>query len=284
MTMSNAINQAGGSSPAAEDSWPDGDRPIRVEGVTQEDGFRVDLESFEGPLDLLLELARHHKIDLAKISILALAEQYLSFIGNLKKLRLEVAADYLVMAAWLAYLKSRLLLPEPANAGEPIVEDLAARLAFRLQRLQAMRQAAAQLMARNRLGRDVFERGEPEPLQYQIHRQYSDNLFDLLKAYAERRQKLVSHRNYQVRKLPVWSINEAREVLARLVGSMDDWGRFDVYLHDYLVEPKRRRSVTASSFSASLELAREGVLEIRQADVFKPIYMRRRPGLSELKP
>ena len=278
MTMSNAINQAGGSSPAAEDSWPDGDRPIRLEGVTEEDGFRVDLESFEGPLDLLLELARHHKIDLAKISILALAEQYLSFIGNLKKLRLEVAADYLVMAAWLAYLKSRLLLPEPVDAGEPIVEDLAARLAFRLQRLQAMRQAAAQLMARNRLGRDVFERGEPEPLHYQIHRYYSDNLFDLLKAYAERRQKLVSHRNYQVRKLPVWSINEAREVLARLVGSMDDWGRFDVYLHDYLVEPKRRRSVTASSFSASLELAREGTLEIRQADVFQPIYMRRRPA------
>ncbi len=277
MTMSNAMNQTG-SSPAAEESWPDGDRPIRLEGVAEEDGFRVDLESFEGPLDLLLELARHHKIDLAKISILALAEQYLSFIGNLKKLRLEVAADYLVMAAWLAYLKSRLLLPEPVDAGEPIVEDLAARLAFRLQRLQAMRQAAAQLMARNRLGRDVFERGAPEPLHYQIHRQYSDNLFDLLKAYAERRQKLVSHRNYHVKKLPVWSINEAREVLARLLGSMDDWGRFDVYLHDYLVEPKRRRSVTASSFSASLELAREGTLEIRQADVFQPIYMRRRPA------
>jgi segregation and condensation protein A len=281
--MSNSMNQAGGSSPAAEESWPDGDRPLRLEGVAEEDGFHVDLESFEGPLDLLLELARHHKIDLAKISILALAEQYLSFIGNLKKLRLEVAADYLVMAAWLAYLKSRLLLPEPADAGEPVVEDFAARLAFRLQRLQAMRQAAAQLMARNRLGRDVFERGEPEPLQYQINRQYSDNLFDLLKAYAERRQKLVSHSSYQVRKLPVWSINEAREVLARLVGSMDDWGRFDVYLHDYLVEPKRRRSVTASSFSASLELAREGTLEIRQADAFKPIYMRRRPGLGELK-
>jgi segregation and condensation protein A len=282
--MSNAMNQAGGGSPAAEESWPDGDRPIRLEAGAEEDGFRVDLESFEGPLDLLLELARHHKIDLAKISILALAEQYLSFIGNLKKLRLEVAADYLVMAAWLAYLKSRLLLPQSADAGEPVIEDLAARLAFRLQRLQAMRQAAAQLMARNRLGRDVFERGEPEPLHYQIHRQYSDNLFDLLKAYAERRQRLVSHRSYHVRKLPVWSINEAREVLARLLGSMDDWGRFDVYLHDYLVEPKRRRSVTASSFSASLELAREGTLEIRQEDVFKPIYLRRRPGLSGPKP
>jgi segregation and condensation protein A len=278
MKMSNAMNEAGGSSPAAEESWPDGDRPIRLEGMAEQDGFHVDLESFEGPLDLLLELARHHKIDLAKISILALAEQYLSFIGNLKKLRLEVAADYLVMAAWLAYLKSRLLLPQAADSGEPVVEDLAARLAFRLQRLQAMRQAAAQLMARNRLGRDVFERGAPEPLQHQIHRQYSDNLFDLLKAYAERRQRLVSQRSYHVKKLPVWSINEAREVLARLVGLMDDWGRFDVYLHDYLAEPKTRRSVTASSFSASLELVREGTLEIRQEDVFKPIYVRRRPA------
>ena len=277
MKMSNPMNAAGGGAPA-EESWPDGDKPIRLDGVADEDGFRVDLESFEGPLDLLLELARHHKIDLAKISILALAEQYLSFIGNLKKLRLEVAADYLVMAAWLAYLKSRLLLPAPADAGEPVVEDLAARLAFRLQRLQAMRQAAAQLMARNRLGRDVFERGAPEPLQYQIHRQYSDNLFDLLKAYAERRQRLMSQRSYHVKKLPVWSINEAREVLIRLIGMMDDWGRFDLYLHDYLVEPKGRRSVTASSFSASLELAREGTLEIRQEDVFKPIYLRRRPA------
>jgi segregation and condensation protein A len=262
--------------PAADEGWPDGDNPVRLDGLAPEEGFRVDLESFEGPLDLLLELARHHKIDLAKISILALAEQYLSFISNLRKLRLEVAADYLVMAAWLAYLKSRLLLPAASDSGEPVVEDLAARLAFRLQRLQAMRQAAAQLMARNRLGRDVFERGAPEPLNYQVHRQYSDNLFDLLKAYAERRQRMVSQRSYHVKKLPVWSINEAREVLTRLVGAMDDWGRFDVYLHDYLVEPKRRRSVTASSFSASLELAREGVLEIRQDDVFKPIYMRRR--------
>lgn len=139
-----------------------------------------------------------------------------------------------------------------------------------------MREAAAQLMARNRLGRDVFERGAPEPLAVETRRQYTDNLFDLLKAYADRRQRLVSHRTYQVKKLPVWSINEAREVLSRLVGAMDDWGRFDVYLRDYLVEPAGRRSVTASSFSASLELAREGTLEIRQEEAFKPIYMRRR--------
>jgi|RhiMetdeSRZDD1v2_1073273.scaffolds.fasta_scaffold92500_3 segregation and condensation protein A len=266
---------------AHNDNWPDGEGPLRREPPADRgEAFLVDLESFEGPLDLLLELARHHKIDLAKISILALAEQYLSFIGSVRHLRLEIAADYLVMAAWLAYLKSRLLLPQEPGSDEPVAEDLAARLAFRLQRLQAMRQAAAQLMARNRLGRDVFERGVPEPLRVETRRQYTDNLFDLLKAYSERRQKLVSHRSYRVKKLPVWSINEARELLSRLLGGMDDWGRFDVYLRDYLQEPGQRRSLTASSFSASLELAREGALEIRQEQAFKPIYMRRRPAAA----
>jgi segregation and condensation protein A len=278
--MSNGVEKIAVSG-EADGIWPDGESPVRRDPAAEKDEeFLVDLESFEGPLDLLLELARHHKIDLARISILALAEQYLSFISNMRKLRLEVAADYLVMAAWLAYLKSRLLLPAAENSDEPVGEDLAARLAFRLQRLQAMRQAAAQLMARDRLGRDVFERGAPEPLVLETRRQYTDNLFDLLKAYAERRQRQVSHRSYQVKKLPVWSINEAREVLARLLGSMDDWGRFDVYLRDYLVEPAKRRSVTASSFSASLELAREGTLELRQDDAFKPIYMRRRSAAT----
>jgi segregation and condensation protein A len=278
--MSNNIERIAPSS-GQDEIWPDGDSPVRRDPAAEKgEEFLVDLESFEGPLDLLLELARHHKIDLARISILALAEQYLSFISNVRRLRLEVAADYLVMAAWLAYLKSRLLLPVSENSDEPVAEDLAARLAFRLQRLQAMRQAAVQLMARDRLGRDVFERGAPEPLVLAARRQYTDNLFDLLKAYAERRQRQVSHRSYHVRKLPVWSINEAREVLARLLGSMDDWGRFDVYLREYLVEPAKRRSVTASSFSASLELAREGTLELRQDDAFKPIYMRRRSAAT----
>jgi segregation and condensation protein A len=275
--MSNSNDTMGGGASAATEIWPDGESPLRRDlSLEQGEAFLVDLESFEGPLDLLLELARHHKIDLARISILALAEQYLSFISNVRQLRLEVGADYLVMAAWLAYLKSRLLLPAAPGNDEPVAEDLAARLAFRLQRLQAMREAAAQLLGRNRLGRDVFERGTPEPLVFATQRQYSDNLFDLLKAYAERRQRLVSHRTYHIKKLPVWSINQAREVLTRLIGAMDDWGRFDVYLHDYLVEPRQRRSVTASSFSASLELAREGILEIRQDEAFKPLYMRRR--------
>jgi segregation and condensation protein A len=275
--MSTAKTHRTGGPNAPDENWPDGAGPLRRDPAGEADeAFRVDLDAFEGPLDLLLELARHHKIDLARISILALAEQYLSFIGDMRQLRLEVAADYLVMAAWLAYLKSRLLLPVAADGEEPVAADLAARLAFRLQRLQAMRQAAAQLMARDRLGRDVFERGAPEPLLFETRRQYADNLFDLLKAYAERRQRQVSQRTYQVKKLPVWSINEAREVLTRLVGLMDDWGRFDLYLREYLLDPGIRRSVTASSFSASLELAREGTLEIRQEEAFKPIYLRRR--------
>jgi segregation and condensation protein A len=275
--MSNSNDTMGSGASAPTEIWPDGASPVRRDlSLEQGEAFLVDLESFEGPLDLLLELARHHKIDLARISILALAEQYLSFISNVRQLRLEVAADYLVMAAWLAYLKSRLLLPAAPGNDEPVAEDLAARLAFRLQRLQAMREAATQLLGRNRLGRDVFERGTPEPLVFATQRQYSDNLFDLLKAYAERRQRLVSHRTYHIKKLPVWSINQAREVLTRLIGAMDDWGRFDVYLHDYLVDPRQRRTVTASSFSASLELAREGTLEIRQDEAFKPLYMRRR--------
>jgi segregation and condensation protein A len=257
-------------------AWPDGEGPVRVEPDADPEALIVDVGGFEGPLDLLLELARQHKIDLAKISILALAEQYLAFMENARKMRLEIAADYLVMAAWLAYLKSRLLLPSQASDEEPQAEDLAARLAFRLQRLQAMRDAAANLMARNLLGRDVFERGAPEPLQIETQNVFADNLFDLLKAYADRTHRKTRHQNYTVARLPTWSIKEAREVIERLLGAMDDWGSFDSWLADYLADDKMRRSVTASSFTASLELAREGRIEIRQDEAFKPIYMRRR--------
>lgn len=261
-------------------AWPDGEGPIRVEPVEGDpEELIVDVSGFEGPLDLLLELARHHKVDLARISILALAEQYLAFIENARRMRIEIAADYLVMAAWLAYLKSRLLLPAQETEGEPEAEDLALRLAFRLQRLQAMRDAAANLMARNLLGRDVFERGAPEPLQIETQSNFTENLIDLLKAYAERTQRKVRHQNYTVSRLPTWSIKEAREALERLIGSMDEWGTFDSWLAEYLADGSMRRSVTASSFTASLELAREGVIEIRQEEAFKPIYLRRR-GLA----
>jgi segregation and condensation protein A len=260
-------------------SWPDGERPLRVvaEPMPDEATLIVDVGGFEGPLDLLLELARRHKVDLAQISILALAEQYLAYIDNARKMRIEVAADYLVMAAWLAYLKSRLLIPSPPESDELPAEDMAKRLAFRLQRLQAMRDAAANLMARNLLGRDVFARGNPEPLVVETQKLYSDNLMDLLKAYADRRTRRMVHQTYTIKRQPTWSIKQARGVLERLIGTMDNWGAFDAWLEDYLSTPETRRSVRASSFTASLELAREGALEMRQEDAFKPIYMRRRP-------
>ena len=217
----------------------------------------VDLDGFAGPLDLLLQLARTQKVDITRISILALAEQYLVFIEDARRMKLELAADYLVMAAWLAYLKSRLLLPKDNHGDdEPPPEELAARLQFRLQRLQAMRDAAAKLMSRNRLGRDVFQRGWPEPVVVDKQTEWGDTLIDLLQAYAQRRQRSVAHRTYEIRRQPVWTLKEARIALERMLGQMDDWGRFDAYLVQYLVEPEKRRSVIASGFTASLELAR----------------------------
>jgi segregation and condensation protein A len=256
--------------------WPEGEKPAWRGAESVGDALVVDVAGFEGPLDLLLELARRQKVDLARISVLALAEQYLAFIAAAKRLKLELAADYLVMAAWLAYLKSRLLLPQAESEEEPPPEELAARLAFRLQRLHAMREAAAQLMARNCLGRDVFGRGAPEPLVVESKTVFADNLVDLLKAYAQRRQQKLAHRRYVVRRRPVWSVNEAREVLERLIGGMQEWGRFDGWLADYMRDAEERPSVIASSFTASLELTREGRLELRQERAFEPIYMRRR--------
>jgi segregation and condensation protein A len=273
-----------GTTAATPEAWPDGDAPLRAPAAGREepDGetLIVELGSFEGPLDLLLELARHHKVDLKQISILKLAEQYLVFIEKARRLQLEVAADYLVMAAWLAYLKSRLLLPVAPGSEEAEPADLAARLAFRLQRLQAMRTASENLMKRSVLGRDVFARGAPEPLVIDRRREYGDNLIDLLKAYAERRKKKLAHQVYVPRRHPTWSIKEARSALERLVGVMDDWGTFDIWLSHYMTEPGMRRSVTASSFTASLELAREGLLELRQEGPFRPLYLKRRASAA----
>lgn len=270
------------AAPGEGEAWPDGEAPLRSEPVAvADDGtLIVDVGGFEGPLDLLLELARQHKVDLKQISILKLAEQYLDFIEKARKLQLEIAADYLVMAAWLAYLKSRLLIPAPPGSEEQEPADLAARLAFRLQRLQAMRTAAETLMKRSVLGRDVFARGTPEPIIVDTKRQYADNLIDLLKAYADRRKKKLVHQIYVPKRHPTWSIKEARNALERMVGVMDDWGTFDIWLAQYLSEPGMRRSVTASSFTASLELAREGLLELRQEGPFRPIYLRRRASAA----
>jgi segregation and condensation protein A len=263
-------------SPLQQDVWPDDQAALRVDPSPDADELIVDVGGFEGPLDLLLELARAHKIDLAQVSILALANQYLIFIERAQKMRLDVAADYLVMAAWLAYLKSRLLIPAPPSGDDAQPQDMAARLAFRLQRLAAMRDAAAKIMAMPQLGLHVFERGQPQPLVVDVQREYSDNLIDLLKAYADRRQRKVVRQTYTVKRQPTWSIKEAREALERLVGAMDEWNTFDRWLEVYLATPATRRSVRASSFTASLELARDGRIEMRQDEAFTPIYMRRR--------
>jgi len=273
------------SAAKADQAWPDGEGPVRLVADTssQNNALIVDVAGFEGPLDLLLDMARRQKVDLAKISVLALANQYLDFINRSTRMRIEVAADYLVMAAWLAYLKSRLLVPQDLDEEDEIpADELAAMLAFRLQRLQAMRDAAAQLMARNRLGQDVFARGAPEPLIVETKTEYGDNVVDLIKAYAIRRTQEFAHHKYHVARLPVWSIQEARKVLEELVGKMDDWGRLDQWLIEYLVEPEKRRSVVASTFSASLEMAREGTIEIRQEEAFRPIYMRRAASEKEI--
>jgi len=246
--------------------------PERASG---EPALVVDVEGFEGPLDLLLALARQQKVDLAKISILALADQYLAFIEEARKLRLELAADYLVMAAWLAYLKSRLLLPEPNAVEGQSAEDMAIALALRLKRLEAIRDVAQRLFGRPQLDRDVFRRGQPEPIAHIKHPQYSATIYDLLSAYAQQRQKsALSH--VRLEKRTVWSLAEAREALERLIGQSSDWARLDQFLLSYVVEPSLAPTVFASSFASTLEMVREGVMEMHQQEAFAPIYVRKR--------
>lgn len=243
--------------------------------LTGDPSLVVDVAGFEGPLDLLLHLARNQKVDLARISILALAEQYLAFIERVRALRLELAADYLVMAAWLAFLKSKLLIPkQPGEEGES-GEELAAVLQFRLKRLEAMRDAAARLVNRNRLGRDVFARGMPEMVIVEKRNAYSASLYDLLTAYAQQRQRQAIN-NVTIARRAVWSLKDARDVLARLVGTIGDWTALDSFLIQYLAAPEERRTAVASSFAATLEMVREGKLEVRQDQVFAPIYLRGR--------
>jgi|SRR6516225_1968470 len=247
------------------------------QGLSAAETLVVDVEGFEGPLDLLLALARTQKVDLARISVLALAQQYLDFIAEARRLRLEIAADYLVMAAWLTFLKSKLLLPaEQDIEDEPTGEELGRLLAFRLKRLHAMREAAAALMTRKRLGRDVFARGMPEPLRITRKSTYQANLYDLLKAYAQQRQRNAV-KSWEVRQRTVWSLKKARDELERLLGTSCDWAPLDQLLAEFLVGgPELRRTALASGFTATLEMAREGALELRQAKMFARLLVRRR--------
>ncbi len=245
------------------------------------EAFIVDVDGFEGPLDLLLALARDQKLDLAKISVLALAQQYLDFISEARKLRLELAADYLVMAAWLAYLKSKLLLPPEEDDEEgPSGEELAALLAFRLKRLEAMRDAAAKLMTGKRLGRDVFARGMAEGVRLIRTPEYQANVYDLLKVYAEQRQRTAIT---SVKMVPrnVWSIKEAKERLTRMLGISLDWFPIATFLTEFLSLEDERKTVLASTFGATLEMTRDGYLELKQDQAFAPLYLRQCVSESE---
>ena len=236
----------------------------------------VDVDGFEGPLDVLLTLSRTQKVDLRRISVLALAQQYLAFVERAKVLRLELAADYLVMAAWLAFLKSRLLLPpDPAEEG-PTGEELAAHLAFQLERLQAMRDAAARLMGRDRLGRDFFARGQTHEVTRTRVVKYTANLLDLMQGYARIRTR-DEFRPFVMDRDAVFTMEQALDRMRGLIGYAGDWTDISSYLPEgWEIDPQRRRSATAATFAASLELVKEGHLEIRQSETFAPIQLRKK--------
>lgn len=254
-------------------------RTGRIESVAERlagEALIVDVDGFEGPLDLLLTLGRTQKVDLRQISVLQLAQQYLAFVGKAREMRIELAADYLVMAAWLAFLKSRLLLPPDPEAEGPSGEEMAAHLAFQLERLQAMRDAAAKLMARDRLGRDVFARGLPEDVARIRRVQYTATLLDLMQGYARIRTR-DDFRPYVMDRDAILPLEEALERMRGLIGFAGVWTDISGYLPEsFAADPARRRSATASTFAAVLELVKEGRVEIRQAEHFAPVELRRR--------
>jgi len=253
---------------------------LTVEERLEAEALIVDVQGFEGPLDLLLTLSRTQKVDLRQISVYELARQYLTFVEKAKELRIELAADYLVMAAWLAFLKSRLLLPPDPEEEGPSGEELAAHLAFQLERLQAMRDAAARLMARDRLGRDFFARGQAEDVQRIKTVTYTANLLDLMQGYARIRTK-DEFRPFVMDRDSVFTMEEALERMRGLLGFTGSWTDMLSYLPDgWHSDPVKRRSATAATFAASLQLVKEGKLEIRQSETFAPIQLRNRPEES----
>jgi segregation and condensation protein A len=243
----------------------------KSEVVDDPEVLTIDIDGWEGPLDLLLTLARNQKVDLRAISILALVEQYLVFIDRARTLKLELAADYLVMAAWLAYLKSALLLPKDPTI-DPSPEELALRLQLRLERLNAMRESGARLMARDRIGRDVFLRGNPEGLRVVKARAWECDYFELITAYGQvkARTQPVLH---VVKRRQVMTLEEALERVSEMIGAAVSWTDIQSFLPSFS-EPALRRSALASSFVAALELARQGKLDLQQEESFAPLYLR----------
>ena len=259
------------------EDWDGSDRLPAAERL-ETDALIVDVDGFEGPLDLLLSLSRTQKVDLRRISVLQLAEQYLEFVRRAAALRIELAADYLVMAAWLAFLKSRLLLPpEPGDAG-PSAEDLAAHLAFQLERLQAMREAAARLMARDQMGRDFFARGLPEVVIHKRDITYEATLLDLMRAYARIRTK-DEFRPYAFDRHDVYTMEQALDRMRGLLGYAGEWSDLTSFLPEgWDVSPARRRSATAAHFAAVLEMAKRGQILLKQGETFAPILIRKAEG------
>ncbi len=256
------------------DDWGQPDRLPPADRLEAE-ALIVDVDGFEGPLDLLLTLSRTQKVDLRRISVLQLAEQYLGFVQRAQALRIELAADYLVMAAWLAFLKSRLLLPPEPGEDGPSAEDLAAHLAFQLERLSAMREAAARLMARDQRGRDFFPRGLPEDVTRRVTVTYAATLLDLMRAYARIRTK-DEFRPYAFDRKDIFTMEEALERLRGMLGYVGEWSDLTSFLPEgWDATPARRRSVTAAHFAAVLEMAKRGQIRLKQGETFAPIQIRR---------
>ncbi len=252
--------------------------------ASPDDALIIEVDGFEGPLDLLLALARTQKVDLAKISVLKLADQFLVFVESVRRRDLELAADYLVMAAWLTYLKSRLVLPQANPEEVASAEEAATLLRWRLQRLEVMRASAARIMARERLGRDVFARGDPEPIVVMRTRNYVDSLYDLLNAYSQQRIKRAGMNVYELVRPPVLLMEEARERIERVMGQIPQWNLLTKFLPKDWGAGPRRRSAIASMFSACLEMTRDGQLEMRQLTTFGELFIKdRQPDTQEGK-
>jgi segregation and condensation protein A len=249
------------------------DAPFAQSGMG-EDALIVDVDGFEGPLDVLLSLSRRQKVDLMRISVLQLAEQYLVFVERARALRLELAADYLVMAAWLAYLKSRLLLPPDPTDDGPSAQDFAAHLAYQLERLAAMREAAAKLMARDQKGRDFFARGAPETVVQHRQRRYDATLLDLMRAYARIKTR-DDFRPYAFDRIDVFTMEQALDRMRALIGFGGEWADLTAFLpQGWNASPTRRRAALAAHFAAALEMAKQGQVVLRQGAVFAPIQIK----------
>lgn len=257
-----------------EQAQRDGLQAATEDEAANKTPFVVDLRGFEGPIDVLLQLARDQKVDLVHISILELADQYLAFVAEARRHNLELAADYLVMAAWLAYLKSRLLLPDMSTDEEPTGEEMAAALQYQLRRLEAMQNAGQALIERPRLGVSFFGRGMPEKFRPKQVEVLDATLYDLLKAYADQNKRKQAHSPMQIEAFEIYTVEDALQRLRSLVGKTPDWDSLWRYLPEGLKKGILTRSAVASTFSASLEMAKQGKVVLRQTEPFGPIYFR----------